>query len=38
MEAAIIDGIVRYVQAERRYGDVSNTYVDYGEQTFDILF
>jgi hypothetical protein len=38
MEAATIEAIVHYVDTERNHVDVSNTYVDYGDQTFDILF
>jgi hypothetical protein len=37
MEAAI-GAIVQFVNAATKYGDVSNTYVDYGDQSFDILF
>jgi hypothetical protein len=38
MDATIIDAIERYVIAARNKGDVSNTYVDYGDPTFDLLF
>jgi Family of unknown function (DUF6533) len=37
MEAAIIDAIVQYLEAERQIADVSNIYVHSGDQTFDIL-
>jgi hypothetical protein len=37
MEAATIGGLVRYVKASRINVDVSNIYVDYGDQTFNIL-
>jgi hypothetical protein len=38
MEADAIGALVHYVEAERSHADVSNTYVDYGDQTFDIVF
>jgi hypothetical protein len=40
MDAAIINAIERYVVAARNQADVSkcNPYVDYGDQTFDLLF
>jgi hypothetical protein len=39
MEAAIIGEIVQYIHGERTYADVSNAYVDYGDQSFsNILF
>jgi hypothetical protein len=38
MAAALIETFLRYVDAENNHVDVSNTYVDYGDQTFDILF